>query len=519
MNKKYFLVSLVPLVSLVTIDISAQESEYRYDDAMQLWHQTDNAAGLGLDNSHNRGYAEFNLEHRSGDYSRIQEGDLHNQLKFTTERYQQINMLLVGYGRFQFGMDHTKNRAWCDVMRPYNSNPFFSGSSVSGSYDTQDFDCTAAISTIPIPVAGGDMDREMTIGIKLDYQVGDLSRLRDPRSRSELLDYKLTPAFTYSFGHHTLGLSGYYNRRKEKIPGITTVQTDPNLMYYTMSGMENANGIIGGYSGFSREWVNHRFGGELNYGFQHEGLNSLTSVSISRGTEDAWGQYKYEPGQYTSYNYKIASHNRIKSGALLHQLDLDMDFTQGYADEYRQQLIQEKDAEKGYTSYRYETQIEFKKRYQVKTSNAAFHYRLAALDSEAIKGYAGLRFSMQHVSNKHLLPLSDFQYDHFNVQIEGGKAFLNKRLWIDLAGTYHFAKNVEMNLADNTTPYAQNVWLADMDYYHANYWQGHAEVKYNFPLTIKHTPSQWYVKAYGDYLRTNNHLDQKMVGLSIGIFN
>jgi hypothetical protein len=519
MNKIFSIVSLASLVSLVSIEASAQESEYRYDDAMQLWHQTDNAAGLGLDNSRDRGYAEFNLEHRSGDYSRVQEGDQHNQLKFTTERYQQISMLFVGYGKFQFDMDHTKHRAWCDVMRPYNSNPFFSGSSISGSYDTQNFDCTAAISTIPIPLSGESMDREMAFGIKLDYKVGDLSRLRDPRSRSELLDYKLTPAATFTFGYHTLGVSGYYNRRKEKIPNITTVQTDPNLMYYTMSGMENANGIVGGYSGFTREWVNHQFGAELNYGYQHDGLNSLTSVSISRGQEDAWGQYKYEPGQYTSYIYKVASHNRIKSGALLHHLDLDMDFTQGYADEYRQQLIQEKDAQKGYTSYRYETQIEYQKRYQVKTTNASFHYQVNVLDGPAIDSYAGLRFSMQHASNKHLLPLSDFQYDHFNVQVEAGKAFFNKQLWVDLSGTYHFAKNVELNLADATTPYAQNVWLSDMDYYHANYWQGHAEVKYNFPLTIKHTPSQWYVKAYGDYLRTNNHLDQKMVGLSIGIYN
>ena len=155
----------------------------------------------------------------------------------------------------------------------------------------------------------------------------------------------------------------------------------------------------------------------------------------------------------------------------------------------------------------------------MKTTNASFLYQVSVIDGPAIDSYAGLRFSMQHVSNKHLLPLSDFQYDHFNVQVEAGKAFFNKQLWIDLSGTYHFAKNVELNLADATTSYAQNVWLADMDYYHANYWQGHAEVKYNFPLTIKHTPSQWYVKAYGDYLRTNNHLDQKMVGLSIGIFN
>ena len=53
-----------------------------------------------------------------------------------------------------------------------------------------------------------------TGGVRLDYQVGDLSRLRDPRSRSELLDYKLTPSLTYTSGQHTLGISGHYRRRK-----------------------------------------------------------------------------------------------------------------------------------------------------------------------------------------------------------------------------------------------------------------------------------------------------------------
>lgn len=519
MNKKLSIVSLISLVTLLSPDASAQESEYRYDDAMQLWQLTDNAAGLGIDNSRNRGYAEFNVEHRSGDYHRVQEGGQRNQLKFTTERYQKVSMLLLSYGRLQFDMDRTKDRSWCDVMRPYNSNPFFSGSSINGKYDTQDFDLTAAISTIPIPLSSNQMDREMTLGIKLDYKVGDLSRLRDPRSRSELLDYQLTPAVTYTVGNHTLGLNGHYARRKEKIPGMVTVQDDPNLSYYLMSGMESATGTIGGYKGFSREWVNHEFGAELNYNYRHDGLSSLTSASISRGAEDAWGQYKYEPGKYTTYIYKVSSFNRIKSGALLHQLDLNMNFTQGYADEYRQQLIQEKDAEKGYTSYHYETQIEFKKRYQVKTTDAAFRYRCSWLEEEAISGYAGLRFSMQNISNKHLLPLSDFQYDHFNLQLEGGKAFFGKRLWIDLSGTYHFAKNVELNLADPTSDYALNVWLSDQAYYKANYWQGHAELKYAFPLTIKKQPTQWYAKAYGDLLKTNNQMDRKTIGIAIGIYN
>ncbi|MBQ7509401.1 MAG: hypothetical protein IJT53_00580 [Prevotella sp.] len=529
----------------------AQESQYRYDDATQLWRLTENAAGLGLDASttdndpwslasgYNRGYAEFSFEHQGGKYHRVQEGGQRNGLRFTTERYQKISPILVGYGRFQFDMDHTKDRAWCDVMRPYNSNPFFSGSSIKGAYDTQNFDLTAAVSTIPIPLASSSMDRELTIGMRLDYKVGDLSRLRDPRSRSELLDYQIMPGVTYTFGNHTLGLDGHYKRRKEKIPGMTTVQTDPNLVYYLMTGMENVNGTVGGYSGYSREWVNHEFGAELNYGFHNKGLNSLTTIGISRGAEDAWGQYKYEPGKYTSYIYKASSHNLLRGGALLHQLDLDLNFTEGYADEYRQQLIQEREGDKGYTSYHYETQIEFKKRYQVKTKAIDLHYRCNWLDNaskdvsgsdgssiNAITGYAGIRGTMQEVKNRHLLPESELKYNYLDIQLEGGKAFFKNSLWIDLSGTYHKSQKAELNLADATTDYAQGVLLPDMRYYGADYWQCHGEVKYQFPLTIKKMSSLWYVKAYCDYLQTtrvntgkcNKHFERYTIGFSFGMY-
>ena len=92
---------------------------------MQLWRLTENAATLQLDSSANRGYAEFQAEHRSGDYRRVQEGGQRNQLTFQTERYQSIGKYLMGYGHFRFDMDRTKDRAWADVMRPYNANPFF----------------------------------------------------------------------------------------------------------------------------------------------------------------------------------------------------------------------------------------------------------------------------------------------------------------------------------------------------------------------------------------------------------
>ena len=523
MTNKKFLAGLVLLVCLVSIDCLAQEETYRYADATQLWRLTDNAAGLALDSSANRGVSFFDLQHNESDYHRIQEGTQRNQLQFYTERYQQISALLVGYGSFRFDMDHTKGRAWCDVMRPYNSNPFFSGSSVSGKYDTQQFDLTAALGTRQL--------WGFTGGLRLDYSVGDLSRLRDPRSRSELLDYKLAPSLTYSTGSHTVGIAGHYNRRKEKIPSMTTVQQDPDLKYYLMTGMEQATGTTGGYSGYNREWVDHRFGAELTYGYNNGNVKSLSSVTIERGSEDVLGTYKYEPGHYTSYRYGLASHNRISSDRMLHQIDLTAGYEQAYADEYRQQLVQERDAEKGYTSYHYETLITFKKRYQVKQLNADLHYRLSAVDGSTsttvpegspagITSYIGAKATLHQAENKHLLPASSLEYTHLDFALEGGTSLLkNRQLWLDAEAGYHLSTKADLQLTDATTDYAAGVLLPDMQYYDANYWRGHLALTYQFPLSLKGKRTTAFVSAYGDYLSADHGLNGSTVGLSFGLFN
>ena len=147
-------------------------------------------------------------------------------------------------------------------------------------------------------------------------------------------------------------------------------------------------------------------------------LSTLNSIGISRGVEDVWGQYKFSPGRYTSYIYKVASRNRFGKGRLLHAIDLEAEWQQAYADEYRQQLIQEKDPDKGYTSYRYETQIEYRKRQQLTTFDASLHYRLNILASQQaafVTGYAGLKARLSGSDAKHLLPTSELKRQRLNL--------------------------------------------------------------------------------------------------------
>lgn len=522
-GRLFLLMFTLPTMAQTPSDSLVGEPEYRYKNLTQLWHNTSNAAGLSLDDSPNRGFASIGFNHRGGDYHRVQEGGAMNNMQFFTERYQRLGRYLYSYGKVDFNLGRTKDRAFADQYRPYNSNPYQSGSAIAGSYDHQDFDMVASVGTTDFS--------GWRFGLQLNYQLGDLSRLRDPRSRSQLLDYRLTPSVSYTMGGHTLGLSGYYDRRKEKMGPLVTVQSDATLTYYLFSGMEYATGTIGGYSSFNREWVNHQVGAAMDYGYRSDSFHTLNSFGISRGEEYAYGTYKYEPGRYFTYLYNVQSQNRLLTGSVLHQVDVRMDWQQGYADEYRQQLIIKNDPQIGTTSYTYEKQLEFRKRYQVRTFDCAFRYRANFLNdapsrllqqaTASLKGYTGFSIDTHKASNRHLLPLSSSDFSRINFQLENGISLFKQHLTADLTLGYSVSTRADLQLADDTSVLAQRVLLKDLPYYDANLLHGRLQVMYQFPLTIKKSRAMWFVKAFGDFTSANSagHPNLYNVGFSVGLFN
>lgn len=522
-GRLFLLMFTLPTMAQTPSDSLVGEPEYRYKNLTQLWHNTSNAAGLSLDDSPNRGFASIGFNHRGGDYHRVQEGGAMNNMQFFTERYQRLGRYLYSYGKVDFNLGRTKDRAFADQYRPYNSNPYQSGSDIAGSYDHQDFDMVASVGTTDFS--------GWRFGLQLNYQLGDLSRLRDPRSRSQLLDYRLTPSVSYTMGGHTLGLSGYYDRRKEKMGPLVTVQSDATLTYYLFSGMEYATGTIGGYSSFNREWVNHQVGAAMDYGYRSDSFHTLNSFGISRGEEYAYGTYKYEPGRYFTYLYNVQSQNRLLTGSVLHQVDVRMDWQQGYADEYRQQLIIKNDPQIGTTSYTYEKQLEFRKRYQVRTFDCAFRYRANFLNdapsrllqqaTASLKGYTGFSIDTHKASNRHLLPLSSSDYSRINIQLENGISLFKQHLTADLTLGYSVSTRADLQLADDSSVLAQRVLLKDLPYYDANLLHGRLQVMYQFPLTIKKSRAMWFVKAFGDFTSANSagHPNLYNVGFSVGLFN
>ena len=505
---------LAAVGSFFTMQAQAQHhasTQYRYNDAVQLWNLTDNAAGLGVDSLHQRGIASVTFQHDKNTLKRAQEEGMNNQLTAYTERYQNIGQYLVGYGSFSFNMQHQKDKTWSDVYRSYNSNPFIVGSDVAGVYDLQNIALKARLATVHLGA--------LHYGLGIDYEVGDLSRLRDPRSRANLLIYQFTPSAVYAWDKDALGVSLYYKRRKEKIPNVQTVRSDANLTYYIMSGLDNVLGVVNGHSSLNREWVNHTIGANLQYAHHTSSWHSLNNIGIEKAAENVYGQYKYEPGKYYAYTYNIGSFNRIYTANAVQQVDVKAQYTQGYADEYRQQLVQENNASTGVTSQYYTTLLTYKKRYQVRLFDVDLTYRYNLLgNGNEIVGYVGAAGHYLHAANKHLLPHSHLRYGIANAQLQGGYALLkNRQLWLEGAIGSRWGSNSLLELADANSKYAQEVLQKDMDYYNSKGLTLSGSVTYHFPLMIKGNNTSCFVKAYGYYEAGSNKLSRNTIGVSLGV--
>ena len=353
--------------------------------------------------------------------------------------------------------------------------------------------------------------------------MGDLSRLRDPRSRSRLEEYSVIPAATYHIAdNHILGVSFKYGHRKEKIPNITTVQSDPTMKYYTFTGMEHANGVISGYNGFKREFVNQSLGLGLDYNFKHQKLQSLISVSYDKVNEDVWEEYKGSPGYYDETLYKIKSLNIFHSNRFLHSLNININSNKGKATELKQELISTVNPLTGVTSKRWNTLFEYKNRYTIDVLDLNIDYRLYSSKSEYDYNYyvgSGLRY--QTIKNKYNLPVSTFDMSTIEAAVEGGYRLINKKkgkLWVEPKISYHYTLDVTLNLDDNTTEYAKQVLIPDLEYYKASFVNSTLSLQYIFPMNIKNISNLWYVKIQGEYLKTNSSVDRKNGIITIGIY-
>lgn len=478
----------------------------------QVWNYTDNAAGMGFSAVSRGSLTSLQKYYSNGDYHRVQEGSANNGLTFSTERYDRFNEKVHVKGTFMFNMNTEENRGWSDVVNTYNSNPYIYGSSVRGNYESQKFDLNLKVFSV---LKGG-----FNYGLTIDYKVADISRQRDPRSRTYVLDYSVIPSITYSYSENSsVGINLKYRFDKEKMPGLTTVQTDPNLKYYTFTGLENAIGRIGGYRAFSRQFIGDYAGGALQYNWRNNNYNLILSAGMDMYWQETLGDKKQSPGSFNSLNYYLTSIFQIKKSTWLHNVGLNVLVKDSGADEHRQNLVSVRDTVTGITTENWVTIYTYKNRFIASVADISFKWDTYSLKGDTYRWRAGFSAGYNSFKNIYYLPKSEYLSGRLTAGLNGTYIqSLKKGRKIIFEGAVNGGLNTSAKLdLSSQTEISDNILIPDLAYHKLNTIEVSGSMKYTFPLQfIKNAGISGYARIYGGNLFAGDS-DWSSFGFAIGI--
>ncbi len=518
----------------ITFGLSAQNvvqnEEHELTLATNPWLQITNAAGLGLSKTKSHGITELGYVSESGDYHRAQQGNELSGLNFYSERYDKLGKNWTSWGSFNFVMDREKNRAWSDVFSTYNSNPYIFGSGVSGSYDRQLFDFKIKMSSFE--------KGRLTYGFGLDYLVGDLSRLRDPRTRVFLADYAFLPAVVYRINRQQrVGLNLKAAYRKEKMPNVTAVNDNDFPKFYTFSGIENADAVAGGYVGFQRQFVSNVYGGELQYSLKTDRSELLISGGGDYEQQQILENMKQSPGSYEAMNYKARIVGNTVSKGRMYNLVFSGTLKTGSADENIQKLVSTNNESTGVNSQNWVTLFTYNNRYvnSAYAANLTFDIRDVNANKTDYAWLIGVEGGLSGFVNQYNLPYSQFAANRLNTSLYGHYRLLNKnndRLTLNAKVGYSAGFNNKLQFSDGATDIpelgastfkqgmydvATNVYMPDLKYFDAAAYNASLEAKYSMPLNFKKAQMTGFIKAYYGQEITNSLGSWTSAGVSVGI--
>lgn len=511
----FFLMAPMALMAQKTVT----SEEHQLTTVVNPWLSTDNAAGLASSSYTDHAQASLGVETSSGDYHRAQEGNRINKLIFSAESYNRLSKNWIAWGSFNFNMQREKERAWSDVIDTYNSSPYIFGSSIKGKYDTQMFDLHFKLARPTKGIA--------SYGVTVDYKVADMSRLRDPRSRTQLADYCLRPSVVLSLGSHSnIGVTGAYRWKKEKLPNITTVQEDPNILYYNMLGMEFATATVAGFKGFKRQFVSAYWGGDVQYSLHNTADMFLLSAGAMFEDQKIEDDTKETPGNFKAYHINIDGFYNHQTEKTLFSANWKNYYKRGHANENLQELISTTDPSTGVSSKQWNTIYTYNDRYRVIQYRSDIDISLRGHEAQS-KDYSwlvGLKGGINGFQQAYRMPTSTNDVKIGKIGAYGSARLYNKdsrSLRLNLHANYSFNIKNDLKMAASslqpltsssstfetgTYNYATNVMEADKAYFDAKTAEWGIDAQYNFALKMKSSKLNAFFKAYYSNLHASDSM-------------
>lgn len=494
------------------------------------WLISPNAAALGFANFKSYGITSIGYQHTEGNLKRAQQGDSNGGLLFSSQRYNQLNNGWYTWGQFEFQTNREKNKNWSNVFNPYNDSPYIFGDSVKATYDKQLFDLKAKIAK--------RVNDSWGFGLALNYHAGDMSRIRDPRTRTFLANYSAHPSVLFVLSpNHQVAANVGLGFEKEKMPSVVTIQTDPKIDYYFFLGNENAYAVLDGYKGFSRQYTTLNYSIGVQHIYKNEKSELYNALSYLKRNQQVLGSERESPGSFNSTQYAFDSKFYSTFSDWLFTYDLKSYFKTGAANEFLQERIETRNPETGVTSREWVTLFAYENRYISNSYNVNFRTDIRRLMRENTEYLwkAGLLFNVDGFANRYYMPYSVFEsrkataglYGAYRIFEKGGHSIL---LNANAAHAFSMLNNVEFNdislstssIFDSnyekaTKRVAAEIIMTDASFWAQDTWSYLIALNYTFPIQLKSNKLTGELKAFYQNTDGKSLGDRRFMGLSFGI--
>jgi len=242
-----------------------------------LWRQSENAAGLLLNNPYQYSELKAGYNWSKGNFHRPQQGDGNHDLVFGAEGGVLLKKIYV-WGEFGYSRESLKDVNFKQsIIDPYRGMPYYVTDLNTSDWENQFYDMRFKVS---LPVG-----QKWLLGLDGKYSVAQGAKQRDIRTTNLYYRLDVKPAMVYSFNnsHHVGLVLEYMNLKEEANPDMAN--TDDYQAYYELYGLGTAVEKVG--SGRTVNYMGNSVGAGLQYGYQEGAVNLLLNGNYSYKVEDA----------------------------------------------------------------------------------------------------------------------------------------------------------------------------------------------------------------------------------------
>ncbi len=515
--KNIYLAGTVVLTLLLSVNAAAQSKKENITSpaalelhkAKALWFNSNNGAGLTLDQMTDFNNLSVNYRLKNGNFKRVFEGERERVAGVSTEGGLNLG---GGYVWGEFGFNNEKQVGTIyntTMLDPTRGNPYYVVDKNLSDWVKQDYNLHMKASSKPF------WDRVL-LGIEAQYVTKTGAKQIDPRSETDFYTLEVKPALVTTFGNHAAGLNLVYKKINQE-SSTTNSNNQQNQDVFVMKGLGNFySAVVGGLQSLKKFVYNgNKIGGGVQYSFAGESFNLLFDGSYSFMVEDVISDQTKpkKEGTIKEDNYG-AKLQFVTTGDNVSKAELSYSDNSISGIEYVQVLDNTFDIQRWVTMYK-----SIRSTFSQKDLTLKYDYFRG--EGAGYKWRAGLSAAYSNSDDLYILPESYRRLEDLNFGINGKANFkFGKRSGLLAGLSFNYKNNLNKAYvyggAEADSHIITQYMTPEFQYLGRSYYKVGGEVTFSSSIS-KSGNSGLFVKAAVDYYKPLESSDNRVVtNLGVG---